>query len=276
VRRLTFPFALLFGVVACLAPRVSAAKGAEASHQNHDPLKLTVPGHPDAFYYQPKAGGMRPILMFLHGRGGNPAEDCRKWAKVATEYGWVVCPQGPEDRGNGARGWGNNPVAGKSTMDATVAALREKYQRKVQLRGNVLIGFSEGSFIAMQVGLKDPRTWNRWLILAANDQYWWGDETKSLLAESNKKLQRVYLYTGENDGVAENTKRVEKMLLEAKVPVRMRIVDGLGHEVPADAMVTNYNRPLRWLMAEGPTPLVSPERAKELAKDKKKKTEKKK
>ncbi|WP_394832869.1 hypothetical protein LVJ94_40845 [Pendulispora rubella] len=214
-----------------------------------DPLQLDVPGHADAFYYQPTVRGQQPILMFLHGRGGNPAEDCRKWARVATQFGWVVCPQGPEDRGGGARGWGNNPVSGKSTIDSVVQALRAKYKSRVQLRNNVLIGFSEGSFIAMQVGIKDPRTWDRWLILAANDQYWWGEENKHLLEEGRKRIQRVYLYTGQNDEVAENTKRVEKMLRDAKIPVRMNIVSGLGHEVPADRMVTNYRRPLLWLMA---------------------------
>jgi hypothetical protein len=39
------------------------------------------------------------------------------------------------------------------------------------------------------------------------------------------------------------------MLRDAKIPVRMNIVSGLGHEVPADKMVTNYRRPLLWLMA---------------------------
>ena len=247
MNRLSFLASALFfaAVTLVVAPCEAWAK----AESPREPLALDVPGHADAFYYPPNARGLQPILMFLHGRGNNPQEDCRKWAKVAAQFGWVVCPQGPEDHGGGARSWGNNPVAGKDTIDAVVKALRAKYKGRVQLRDNVLIGFSEGSFIAMQVGIKDPRTWDRWLILAANDQYWWGDENKHLLEEGRKRIQRVYLYTGENDGVAENTKRVEKMLKDAKIPVKMNIVSGLGHEVPADRMVTNYRRPLLWLMA---------------------------
>ena len=134
-------------------------------------------------------------------------------------------------------------------MDATLHALKDKYKRRVKLRHNILIGFSEGAFVAMQVGLKDPKTWNRWLILAANDQYWFGD-TEAALAQDRKKLGRVYLLTGENDEVAENTERVGEMLRKAKVRTKVKIVPGLGHEIPQDRMVTTYRRPLLWLAAE--------------------------
>jgi predicted esterase len=213
-----------------------------------DPLRLEVAGQPDAYYYKPRVSGLRPVLMFLHGRGGNPLEDCRKWARVGTQFGWVVCPQGPEDRGDGTRAWNNSVPAGKTITDAALHALREKYDRKVQLRGNVLIGFSEGAFIAMQVGLHDPVTWNRWLILAANDQYWWGD-TEQVLHENRRRYKRVYLLTGENDEVAENTVRVGDTLKKEQIAVKVRIAPGLGHEIPGDRMVMNYRRPLLWLIS---------------------------
>ena len=58
-----------------------------------------------------------------------------------------------------------------------------------------------------------------------------------------------HLLTGKNDQVADATKRVEATLRKGKVPVRVRIVDGMGHEVPHDKMVTTYRRPLAWLVA---------------------------
>jgi predicted esterase len=236
-------FAFLAGFVTLLGVQSRAWAG---SAQVGEPMRLEVPGHPDAFYYRPRGKGMRPVLMYLHGRGGNPMEDCRKWARVGTQFGWVVCPQGPEDRGGGARSWLNSVDAGKDTIEATLQALREKYHRKVQLKGNILVGFSEGAFIGMQVGLRDPKTWSRWLILAANDQYWWGD-TAELLKENRKKYKRIYLLTGETDEVAESTVRVGDMVREAKIPVKVKIKPGMGHEVPADRMISTYRRPLLWL-----------------------------
>ena len=243
-------FALFLSLVVAfltltLVPRVAQAKSGSTIG---DPLRLEVPGAPDAFYFKPRAKGPRPILMYLHGRGGNPAEDCRKWAKVGSQFGWVVCPGGPGDNGSGGRTWSSGAAEAQKVIDGTVAALREKYHGRVQRRGNVLIGFSEGAFIAMQVGLKEQSTWTKWLILGASDQYWGGDVTDALDIEK-RKVRRVYLLTGENDGVAQNTVSVGDTLKKNKVPVKVRLVPGLGHEVPGDRMVSTYRRPLAWLVA---------------------------
>ncbi|AKU98523.1 hypothetical protein AKJ09_05187 [Labilithrix luteola] len=233
---LAFAFALI-----TLVPRTALAKGGSAIGE---PLRLEVPNAPEAYYYKPRAKGPKPILMYLHGRNGNPAEDCRKWARVASQFGWVVCPSGPGDSGAGGRSWSNGAGDAQRIIDATVAALRAKYKGKVQRRSNILIGFSEGAFVAMQVGLKDQATWSKWLILAASDQYWGGTEVESL---DKRKVRRVYLLTGENDGVAQNTVRVGETLKKAKVPVMVKLVPGMGHEVPSDRMISTYRRPLAWL-----------------------------
>ncbi len=245
-------FALLLAVAAFLLASGLWARPAQAKEESNtpDPMTLEVPGFSDAYYFKPRSKSARPILMYLHGRGGNAFEDCRKWARVARQFGWVVCPQGGGETDSGGRTWGNDADGAKRVIDATVAALKAEYKGRVRTRNDILIGFSEGAYIAQQVGLRDPAHWNRWLILAANDKYWWGDAPQ--LLESNRaKIRRVYLFTGENDQVAENTKRVGEMLKDAHIRVRVRIAPGLGHEVPADRMITNYRRPLRWLARGG-------------------------
>ena len=234
--------ALIATAILALLPRVAFAKPASLG----DPLRIAVPGAPDAFYYKPNARGSKPVIMYLHGRGGNPAEDCRKWARVATQFGWVVCPSGSGVNDAGGRTWTHVPVDAQRVIDATIEALRAKYKGKVQRRNNVLVGFSEGAWVAMNVGLKDQRTWSRWLILAASDAYW-GDVTEAL-DKKKRKVERVYLLTGENDGVARNTVCVGETLKKVKVPVRVQLVAGMGHEVPSDRMISTYRRPLAWLV----------------------------
>ena len=236
--------ALIATAILALFPREAFAKGASIG----DPLRIAVPGAPDAYYYKPQARGQKPVIMYLHGRGGNPAEDCRKWARVGTQFGWVVCPSASGTTESGGRTWTNGTGDAQRIIDATLNALREKYKSKVQRRGNVLVGFSEGAWVAMNVGLKDQRTWSRWLILGASDAYW-GDVSEAL-DKAKRKVQRVYLLTGENDGVAQNTVRVGDTLKKVKVPVKVKLVPGMGHEVPSDRMVSTYRRPLMWLVNE--------------------------
>jgi predicted esterase len=240
-----FVTALLVVLAALVTvPRSAQAKEAAATP---DPMVLDVPGFSEAYYYKPRSKARRRVLIYLHGRGGNPFEDCRKWARVARQFGWVVCPQGPATTDTGGRAWSNDPDTARKIIDATFAALSEKYKGRVRARGNVLIGFSEGAFIAQQLGMRDPIRWNRWLILAANDRYWFGDAPQ-LLEQNHSKIRRVYLFTGEDDQVAENTVRAGEMLKTAHIHVKVKIAPGLGHEVPADRMITNYRRPLRWLI----------------------------
>lgn len=242
-----FFVALVLALSVTFVAAQAGAKSARVS-ANKDPERLELgSGLPEAFFFRPKVRGPRPVLMFLHGRGGNPHEDCRKWAAVATQFGWLVCPQGPEDRGGGNRAWQNDVNAGQNMIDSSIAALKKRFKNKVRSRDSVLIGFSEGAFLAMQIGLNKPERWNRWLIVAANDQYWFGD-TEALLKEKRRKIRRVYLLTGERDEVANNTKRVGDTLRAAKVPVRVKIAQGLGHELPG-AKMTTFRRPLRWLTA---------------------------
>jgi predicted esterase len=243
------PVRFLSVMVATAAAVLLLSTGARARERasTPDPMTVDVPGYGEAYYYKPRTRARRPILLYLQGRGGNAFEDCRKWARVARQFGWVVCPEAPAAGDNGGRTWNNDAGTAKKIVDATVAALTDLYKGRIRTRGDVLIGFSEGAFVAQQLGLRDPAHWSRWLILAANDQYWYGDAVQ-LLEHNRSKIRRVYLLTGENDQVAENTKRAGEMLKTARIQVRVRIAPGLGHEIPADRMITNYRRPLRWLI----------------------------
>jgi predicted esterase len=234
-------------------------KEAESRKDREDPddrpmggglRQIDLPGAAPAYYFEPQGKGrlgLRPVLVYLHGRGGHPEADCRRWATVARRYGWLVCPSGPVPYGDG-RAWDNNwPSAHHATM-AAINALRDKYGRRVQLWGNTLIGFSEGAYAAMNVGVREPRTFNRWLILAANSKYWGGPGLEALGSARNR-VRRVFLITGEHDGVIEGTHQVEAWLQKAGVPTRVMTPNNMGHEVPLEKKTEMYRSALAWLDA---------------------------
>jgi LysM repeat protein/predicted esterase len=217
---------------------------------------LLVPGAPPAYYFEPTGPGrmsLRPVIMYLHGRGGNPQNDCKRWGRVARSLGWVVCPSGPEDRGAGARGWNNNWAYGQQIVMRTLGALRDKYGRRVQLYGNTIVGFSEGAFVAMNVGVREPRAFNRWLILAADSSYWGGAGLEAL-QKRHANVRRVYLITGRRDGVSDSTDQVAKWLKNAGVPTRMSRPEDMGHEVALERKSDMYRAALVWLQRGGGEP----------------------
>jgi len=209
---------------------------------------VTPPGSAPAYYFEPTGPGrqgMRPILIYLHGRGGHPEKDCQRWAPVARRLGWLVCPSGPTAFGDG-RAWDNNwPSAHRATMSA-IQVLRKKYGRRVQLYGNTLIGFSEGAYAAMNVGVREPHVFNRWLILAATDRYWGGPGLEALQT-ARERVRRVFLITGEHDGVIDGTHQVEDWLARAGVDTRVITPGDMGHELALDRKPELYHQALAWL-----------------------------
>jgi LysM repeat protein len=210
--------------------------------------RLEVPGAPPVYYYEPMGAGrlgLRPVFMVLHGRGGSASNFCSRWAPVVRSMGWLVCPSAPHAHGPG-HSWLNDWGTGRRIVQAAHQALRGKYGRRVQLYGNTLIGFSEGAFVAMNVGVRESREYNRWLILAADDGYW-GSGAPELLGRARGRLKRVYLVTGKQDGAHAGTLRTQALLRSARIPVRLSDPSDMGHVVELESKRSMYQAALTWL-----------------------------
>jgi predicted esterase len=127
-----------------------------------------------------------------------------------------------------------------------IHALRDRFGRRIQLFGNTLIGFSEGAFVAMNVGVREPKTFNRWLILGADTSYWGGSGLEAL-QDARNRVRRVVLITGGRDQVVDDTRKVAEWLSRARVPIKIQTPEDLAHEVALDRMPGLYENALRWL-----------------------------
>jgi len=221
-------------------------RSALADDQIREPSLIEVPGASTAYFYPPKrSSGPRPVIVYLHGRGGNPHDDCRKWSQVATEFGWLLCPSGQSAHGNG-RSWSNSWPTAQHIVDASLEALHKSQGRRVQRTGNILIGFSEGAFAAQNIAVREPRVFNRWLILASSMKYW-GQPGLQALEENRRAIRRVVLLTGVLDPVAPESREVYDALRAQRVRSKLEIVQDMGHEVPSSRMRELYRPALRWL-----------------------------
>jgi predicted esterase len=246
--------AAVASMLATVPASAMALYGDEQVPRRPSPVsRLSVSGKPDAFYVEPRGDRHgrhheRRIVLVLHARHGDPEGDCAKWAEVAAPLGWVLCPGGAIGE-DGDRSWGSFDDA-KSVIDAAVDALRARFAARVRPTDNVLIGFSEGAFIAQVLGLREPERWSRWLVLGASDSYWGTtvEQAYDVIRRQSHKIVRVAMVTGELDPVRQHTIFAGAMLRVSGVSVRVLIPFGLGHEVPADHMAENYQASLRWLV----------------------------
>jgi hypothetical protein len=94
--------------------------------------------------------------------------------------------------------------------------------------------------------VREPRAFNRWLILAADSDYW-GAAGLEALQHGRHRLRRVYLITGQHDGVAESTLQVRQWLRKAGVPVHISRPKDMGHEVELERKRPMYRAALVWL-----------------------------
>jgi predicted esterase len=126
-------------------------------------------------------------------------------------------------------------------------SLRKKFGKRVQLFGNVLIGFSEGAYVAQNIGQRETKTFNRWLIIASCDRYFGYDKT--VLHDAKKKIKRVYLWTGETDGVVKESEATYEHLKSEGISVKLNVAKGYGHQIPVDTMTQQFRKAIRWLLA---------------------------
>ena len=129
----------------------------------------------------------------------------------------------------------------------SLASLKKKFGKRVQLFGNVLIGFSEGAYVAQNIGPRESKTFNRWLIVASTEHYFGYD--KNLLKEAKKNVKRVYLWTGEHDGVVKESELAHDRLRSDGYNVKLNIAKGFFHAIPNETMGQNYRKALKWLLA---------------------------
>lgn len=212
-----------------------------------EPEQLELSGIPDAWFFRPRMAGRQRVFVYLHARGADPHENCVRFAPLVTPRGWLICPQGPGMRGDGHRVWNNNATLAHQFTMTALGALSRRFPRRVRQNDNVVMGFSEGAFVAMQTGLMEPVVFPRWLIFAAHDGYV-GMNT-DLYPAARRSLRRVYLLTGAGDGIVERTRRAAALMRRERLGrVELRILDDAGHQLPPN-FVSEVRRALAWVTA---------------------------
>lgn len=236
----------LAALLCVLSLVASPAAAATRSGQLETAIPAAAPANPEtrsgviqlaggAYAYLPKGlnGRPRPLLIALHGAGGEPADVLAAFRAYADAHGIVLLiPRSlkgtwdmVEDLKSRLGAEMNvQPRFGKD-LQAIDDALADLFARvAVDPKQIGLIGFSDGASYALSVGTANPRLFSTVIALSPGHSF----------AAKYDKAQRVFISHGERDQVLpfSNARAIAARLRGRGMQVQFEAFDG-RHEVPA-------------------------------------------
>jgi predicted esterase len=175
---------------------------------------------------EPAASGPYPLLIALHGFGGNKDSNLNYW-EIACRKGWMVLSiQSRLFVFGGSSFW-----EADSGMEDILHHLH-KIRRQYRIDGKqiVLAGFSQGGGMAILAGLS-PKVNAAGVIAVAGG---WNEVEPFKAAAKNGRSCRCYFVNGLLDIGLERSRQIQAALKENQIPVVEEVHPDLGHEFPPD------------------------------------------
>ncbi len=173
-----------------------------------------------------------PLLVVLHGHGGNMREAAQQWQAAAQRMGAILlAPQGANEIGEGKFDWGHNlDQIEEDVLDAINKVMDE---HKVDKNRVVLAGFSQGGSITWSLGVRNPDTFRGLIPVCGR----FDAPSDSDMDEEATAKVRVYAMVGADDDAAllKSNRDAEKRFKKLGAKVKLKVFDGVGHAYPEGA-----------------------------------------
>lgn len=172
----------------------------------------------------PKAAAPTHVVTYLHGICGRTENGCPHVSRGAGPLGWSVCPRGPSICG------GNQSWSGNARLDHATVVRAERLAEEAgapHAAPRVLVGFSQGAFVALGEVARAPGRY-RGLVLIGAD-----------VAPSGKDLaragvERIALLAGDRDAASLPMARAARALAREGFDVRFASLGDVGHTYVGD------------------------------------------
>lgn len=212
-RRTTMTTALVLTGLA-----VTAAAG--ASTRTETQTVVVAPATPDAPARRPA-----PAVVYLHGMCGEPENGCAWLADGAASFGWLVCPRANGACAGGGPGasWSGNLAARRASIDDALAVAAREHPGAIDLVARtVLVGFSQGAYLALDLALATPQKYKGLLLIGA-----YVDPPRAALERAG--IERVVFAAGDYDGARPAMQRAAERLAREGFSARWVSLGRVGH-----------------------------------------------
>jgi pimeloyl-ACP methyl ester carboxylesterase len=165
----------------------------------------------------------RATFVYLHGVCGLTVNGCGHFAGAP---GWLACPQANRECSNGGSAWGGSVDEKIRVIDDALDATRARWPASA---GSpvVLVGFSQGAYVAMDVASAQPGRFAGLLLLGADT----GHGIDRLRAS---RVGRVALACGAYDMMFGTMRGTPRALASAGVVAEFASLGNVGHTYVAE------------------------------------------
>ena len=183
-----------------------------------------------------------PLLIALHGGGGNKESNLEYW-KVACQHGWLVLsPQSTQPFYLNAYCW-DDPEQGVQDILFHLKEVLRTFP--VDVERMVIAGISQGSGMAIYAALSGKIPVRGFMCVAT----WWFDVKSLAVQAALQKGMRGYFVTGEKDHTLERAREIQDMLRANVIQVGEEVYPDLGHDFPPD-FETSFDKAIDFIFKE--------------------------
>ncbi len=216
--------------VAVTPPMPTTATTSGETGADAEPLRISAEGaRTVTFAYRPRdASKPRPAAVYLNGRCGVTTNGCPHFREGVTPFGWLVCPPANAKCPGGGASWGGSPTDRRTLVEAAISDVARAYPAEVDARApSVLIGFSQGAWIALDLARQKPGAYPGLLLIGADVS----PRPADLRAAG---VSRIVLAAGRNDMAARPMAQQAIALAAAGVEARFVDLGAVGHTYVAE------------------------------------------
>jgi predicted esterase len=211
-------------------------------------------GRPGVLAYPPRdTKAPARITVMLHGMCDTPQNECPHFASSVTTNQWLICPRADVECSNGGSMWGWRTR--QRAVESGIERIEQMFPGALDdATGRTLVGFSLGSFAAVDIAHKGGGKWKYVVLLGAKI------EPNARLLE-RAGVSRVLLGSGDFDMMKWHMVEQSRRLDRAGMPSTYMSMGRVGHWFAPD-MDAWMSGALAWLHAgesnsEIPEPVAS-------------------
>ena len=203
---------------------------------------VAVPGDSPAFV-RPGKEGSREVLLYLHGRCGNPFAGARSFPEAAAARGTMVIVLGDDRCPNSSRRrWSGDMKHNQARIDAALAAVAASLGRDLDRQSLTAIGYSEGALKAEQLARLFPERYPRVLLIGS---------PRPPSPHNLGKTRAIATLVGERDA-QQDMRAGTKALEKAGRNVRFWLLPGARHGQYGPEGERVMGEALDWVFAQSP------------------------